>query len=174
MGLALQVLPSGPAQISARVAGRVAHSTLTLSAPRSARKRPATGPAQFVVTSMTRSPASGRVRGRPATSAAADAPAGGGAGVLAERRRRAAAAGGRGREPVRLAGEGDVALALPPVAGRELLVGEHAGAVEDRRDGDAQQLAELDDLGDRLVERPLLRRPRRCAGCWRSTSGGRP
>src|SRR3954468_12748623 len=49
----------GPTQTNARVAGRVAHSTLMLSAPRSARNRPATGPAQFVVTSMMRIPSSG-------------------------------------------------------------------------------------------------------------------
>ena len=50
----------GPTHTRARVAGRVCHSTLMLSAPRSARNRPATGPAQFVVTSMMRTPSSGR------------------------------------------------------------------------------------------------------------------
>src|SRR5262245_65932883 len=51
--------PLGPGHTRARVAGRVAHSTLMLSEPRPARKRPATGPAQFVVTSRMRIPCSG-------------------------------------------------------------------------------------------------------------------
>ena len=101
--LALQVLV-GPTQTSARVAGRVAHSTLTLSAPRSARNRPATGPAQFVVTSMIRSPSSG---GRRRASSRRRRLGAGGrrrrVGVRAERRRRAAAARRGGGEPVRLA-----------------------------------------------------------------------
>ena len=73
----------GPTHTSARVAGRVAHSTLIESAPRSARNRPATGPAQFVVTSMIRTPSSGGRRsatraapgsGGRASSGGVDAP----------------------------------------------------------------------------------------------------
>src|SRR6478609_1347611 len=68
----------GPTHTSARVAGRVAHSILTLSAPRSARNRPATGPAQFVVTSTIFSPSNGA---RPATAGRS---LGGGAHVVGQ------------------------------------------------------------------------------------------
>ena len=63
---------------SVRVAGFVCSSTLITSAPRSAKWRPAMGPAQFAVTSMKRSPASG-----PSPVVAAASGGGGAASVSA-------------------------------------------------------------------------------------------
>ena len=93
--------------------------------------------------------------------------------VLAEARRRTASAGRRRGELVGLPREGDVALALPPVARRQLLVGQHAGTVDDRGHGDARGAGRARRRRRPSCPSPTPGRPRRSAGCWRSTSARR-
>ncbi len=149
--------------------GRAVDSTWTTSAPSAARAPVDDGPAHHAVRSSTLTPANGR-RGGGVEDATAPFPAG--VGRLGARHRlgpgrdarpdgtrRRAGAGGASpsmiQDPARHAERPGRIVDEHP-AGHRVVDPEHPSTVHHRRDRDPEQRGPLDDLGRRVLRRPVV------------------